>query len=89
MHRKQGRLDSLYSIWSDNWTVLRALFNSQITLYQSKVRRLFVQQFYHDKASTNFLKHLIYIGEINPENSNNKFKYPGIGKKYYAYKKDF
>ena len=57
-------------------------------LISSKVGHLFVPKFYHDRAATNILKHLTYLGEINRENSNGEFKYPGIGGKYYLYKKD-
>ena len=84
---KKGRIDSLYALLADNWTILHAVLSSQIIFYQSRVRDLFVPKFYHDRASTNFLKYLTYLGEIKPENSNSEFKHPGIGRKYYSYKK--
>ena len=62
-------------------------FKFQIIFYQLRVGRLLVPKFYHERASTNFLKHLTYLGEVKPENSNSEFKHPGIGRKYYVYKK--
>ena len=58
-------------------------------MYQSRVGRLFLSKFYHDEASTNFLKHLIYLGEVKPENSKNELQYPNIGRKYSFKKTDF
>ena len=61
----------------------------EVDLYQSRVGRLFLSKFYHDEASTNFLKHLIYLGEVKPENSKNELQYPNIGRKYSFKKTDF
>ena len=44
-------------------------------------------KFYHDRASTNFLKYYIYFGEIKLENLKTELQYPNIGRKYYSYKK--
>ena len=62
-------------------------FKFQIIFYQLRVGCLLVPKFYHERASTNVLKHLTYLGEVKPENSNSEFKHPGIGRKYHAYKK--
>ena len=66
---------------------MRPVVELEVNFYQSRVGRLFVPQFYHDRASTNFLKHLIYLGEAKPENSKNELQYPKIGIKYYSDKK--
>ena len=66
---------------------MRPIIDLEVDVYQSRVGRLFVPKFYHDRASTNFLKHLIYLGEVKQENSKNELQYPNIGRKYYSYKK--
>ena len=78
---------SLYCHFTNNWTALRPVVELEVNFYQSRVGRLFIPQFYHDRASTNFLKHIIYLGEAKPENSKNELQYPKIGIKYYSDKK--
>ena len=87
VHKKRENIESLYSHFTDNWTVLRPIVDLAVDLYQSRVGRLFLPTFYYDRASTNFLKHLMYLREITPENSKNELHYPNIGRKYYSYKK--
>lgn len=66
---------------------MHAVLDSEINLHQTRIGRLFVPKFYYDQASTNFLKHPTYLGEIKPETSNGEFKYPEIGRIYYSHKK--
>ena len=66
---------------------MHAVLSSQIIFCQSRVGRLFVLKFYHHRASIHFSKHLTYLGEIKLENSSSEFTHPGIGRKYYSYKK--
>ena len=66
---------------------MRPIVDLEVYLYQSRIGLLFVPKLYHDRESTNFIKHLIYLKEIKLENSKNELQYPIIGRKYYSYKK--
>ena len=56
-----------------------------IAFFGSKVERVFVLIFFHEKRAMYFLKHLEYVGEYGPDNV--RCEYPEIGRKYYEYKK--
>ena len=56
-----------------------------IAFFGSKVGRVFVPTFFHEKRAIYFLKHLEYVGEYGPDNV--RCEYPETGRKYYKYKK--
>ena len=87
VHKNRENIGSFYCHFADNWTVLHPIVDLEVNLYQSRVGRFFVRKFYHDRASTNFLKRAIHLGEVKTENSRNEFEYSNIGRKYYSYKK--
>ena len=53
----RGDIGSFYCHFTDNWTVLHPIVDLEVNVYQSRVGHPFVPKFYHDRASTNFLKH--------------------------------
>ena len=56
-----------------------------IAFFGSKVERVFVPIFFHEKRAIYFLKHLEYVGEYGPDNV--RCEYREIGIKYYECKK--
>ena len=62
-HKTQGAEDNFYSLQTWSWTVLFPALSTQIVLFSSKIRRVFVLKFYYEKRARNFLKHLVYIGK--------------------------
>ena len=74
VHKDKGRVDSLYFLVVDDWAILHAVLSS------SSFKFIMT-------GHQQILKHLTYLGEIKPENSTGEFRHPGIGRKYYSYKK--
>ena len=69
-HKTQGAEDNFYSLQTWSWTVLFPALSTQIVLFSSKIRRVFVLKFYYEKRARNFLKHLVYIGKTWNEEFN-------------------
>ena len=83
LHETQ-RQDNFHSTLIGHWTVLYLALSTQLLLLTSKVGRVFVPKFFHDKRARNFIKHLEYIGEYGPDNV--RCEYQEIGRKYYEYR---
>ena len=77
-------MDDFYSIKRTGWTILYPALSTQITFFDNNAGIIFVQKFYLEKRTKNFLKYLSYIGEYGPDNVRCEF--PEIGRKYYIYK---
>ena len=67
LHKTQ-RQDNFYSILIGHWIVLYPTLNMQLILLTSKVGRVFLPKFFHDKKVKDFLKHLEYAGEYRTDN---------------------
>lgn len=81
---KNRNLDDFYSIKTTGWTILYPALSTQITFFDNKAGIVFVQKFYLEKRTKNFLKYLSYIGEYGPDNVRCEF--PETGRKYYINK---
>ena len=77
--------DNFYSLSTRKWAGLIPALSAQIALITSKVWHVFVPKFCHEKRARNVLKHLVYVGEHTPDNTQCKYK--EIDRKYYEYKK--
>ena len=80
LHKDQ-RQDNFYSLQTWKWTVLIPALSTQMVLLSSKIGRVFVTKFYHEKRARNFLKYLAYVGEHGPDNT--RCQYREIERKYY------
>ena len=83
LHKTQ-RQDNFYSILIGHWIVLYPTLNMQLISLTSKVGRVFLPKFFHDKKVKDFLKHLEYAGEYRTDNV--WCEYPEIWRKYYDYR---
>ena len=83
--RNQGAEYNFYSLRTWSWTVLLLALSTQIVLFSSKIERVFVPKFYHEKRARNFRKHLVYVGKHGPDKT--RCQYREVGRKYYEYKK--
>ena len=62
--------------------------DSTVFRYTSKVHRLFVPKFYHDRKDTNFLKNLKYVGEKAKIDEKDFSEITEFGRKLYEYNSD-
>ena len=58
-HKNQGAEDNFYSLRTWSWTFLLPALSTQIVLFSSKIGRVFVPKFHHEKRARNFLKYLV------------------------------
>ena len=58
-HKNQGAEDNFYSLRTWSWTFLLPALSTQIVLFRSKIGRVFVPKFHHEKRARNFLKYLV------------------------------
>ena len=87
--RPDGPLyDLFYSSYNKHYTVLAHLVQLIVVRYTSRIHRLFVPKFYHDRNDTNFLQGLKYVGEKNKIDEKNFSEIAEFGRKLYEYYKD-
>ena len=63
LHQYSFESDMFYSYFNKINTVLYHVSDFIIDYCNKRIQRLFVQKFYHERSSKNFLKKLKFIGE--------------------------
>ena len=80
--------DLFYSAYNKSYTVLPHLLETVAVRYTSRIHRLFVPKFYHDRNESNFLKGLKYVGEKDTIDEKYFSVIKEFGRKLYEYNKD-
>ena len=80
--------DLFYSVYNKSYTVLPHLLETVAVRYTSRIHRLFVPKFYHDRNESNFLKGLKYVGQKDRIDEKYFSVIKEFGRKLYEYNTD-